>query len=114
MLFRSVLSELKDLPEYLSASRPAKRIPWGILVPNEDQTIYVWIDALINYYTALGYPENIVNENDRFGNIIHIIGKDILRFHALIWPALLLVNQYPLPKQLIVHSFWLLKNVYYH
>lgn len=111
-----ILSELKDLPEVLSVSRPAKRISWGIPVPgDEEQTIYVWLDALINYYTVLGYPNNepLDKENNSsiFSNIVHVLGKDIIRFHSLLWPCFLLANKYPLPKEIVVHNFWLLGNV---
>jgi len=106
-----ILSELNNLPEHLSVSRPAKRVPWGILIPNDDQTIYVWVDALINYYTALGYPDTQPDANNEFTNIVHVLGKDIMRFHALIWPSLLLANKCPLPKELVTHNFWLMKNV---
>jgi len=73
--------------------------------------VYVWVDALINYYTALGYPYKDPNSDSVFSNMTHILGKDILRFHSVIWPALLLANKYPLPKRLVVHNFWLLKKV---
>lgn len=110
--FRSqVLAEWKNLPEAMSVSRPQTRIPWGVPVPNDDQTIYVWVDALINYYTALGYPDKDPNSNPGFCNMAHVLGKDILRFHALFWPALLLANKYPVPKRLVIHNFWLLKKV---
>lgn len=110
--FKSQINaELKALPAELSVSRPANRIPWGILIPNEDQTVYVWVDALINYYTALGYPERDPNTTSEFSNMIHILGKDILRFHSILWPALLLANEYPIPKHLVIHNFWLYKKV---
>ncbi len=95
-------------------SRLAKRVPWGIAVPQDpDQTIYVWLDALVNYYSVLGYPGVEPAPNDDrgiFDNIIHVLGKDILRFHAIMWPGLLLANKYPLPKELVVHNFWLMNN----
>jgi len=109
-----VLAELKDLPDAMSVSRPAKRIPWGILIPNDkDQTVYVWLDALVNYYTALGYPKNNPEKDTIFQNMIHVLGKDIIRFHSLFWPAFLAANDFPFPKELIVHNFWLLKNVFF-
>lgn len=106
-----VQAELKVLPEQLSVSRPSKRIPWGVLIPNDAQTVYVWVDALINYYTALGYPDREPNNEPMFYNMTHVIGKDILRFHSLMWPSLLLANKYPVPRRLVVHSFWLHKKV---
>lgn len=88
----------------LSISRPAKRLSWGIPVPNdESQTIYVWIDALTNYLTAGGYPNNL--REDWYPT--HIIGKDIIRFHCVYWPAMLMAAELPLPKQIVVHGHWL-------
>lgn len=100
----------------MSVSRVAKRIPWGIKVPDDsEQTIYVWLDALVNYYTVLGYPHNSPHSENAeiFRNIIHIIGKDILKFHTIIWPSLLMANKYPMPASIVVHNFWILENVKY-
>ncbi|MFH1218661.1 MAG: class I tRNA ligase family protein [Candidatus Peregrinibacteria bacterium] len=90
----------------VSFSRPKNVLPWGIDVPDDDsQVIYVWGDALTNYITAIDYE----NEGDLFGKFwpcdAHIIGKDILRFHAGIWPAMLLSACVELPKALYVHGF---------
>tara|TARA_B100000902_G_scaffold359748_1_gene375834 strand:+ start:5365 stop:6906 length:1542 start_codon:yes stop_codon:yes gene_type:complete len=98
-----VKSGLKDL----SVSR--KSFSWGIKVPNNnDHIIYVWLDALTNYLSALNYP-NI--ENSLFKKFwpasIHLIGKDILRFHAVYWPAFLLAANIPLPKKVYGHG-WIL------
>ncbi len=71
----------------------------------------MWLDALVNYYTVLGYPANGPTQDDVFKEIIHVIGKDILRFHTLMWPAFLLANGYPLPREVVVHNFWLLRSV---
>lgn len=90
----------------------SSRVPWGIQVPNDkEQTIYVWLDALVNYYTVLNYPKSDPLKDEIFQNMIHIVGKDIVKFHAIIWPSLLLANKYPPPKQIIVHDFWLLNDV---
>lgn len=90
--------------EDISFSRPIKVVPHGIPVPNDgDQVIYVWCDALVNYISALGYGR----DNDlyiKFWPGIHVIGKDILRFHAAIWPAMLISSGLPLPKGLLVHG----------
>ena len=88
-----VKSGLKDL----SVSR--KSFSWGIKVPNnQDHVIYVWLDALTNYISALNYPDT---NDELFKNFwpasIHLIGKDILRFHAVYWPAFLLAAKIPLP-----------------
>ncbi|MBT7736328.1 methionine--tRNA ligase, partial [Candidatus Peregrinibacteria bacterium] len=93
---------LKDV----SFSRPKDVLPWGITVPNdEDQVMYVWGDALSNYITALGYEE----ESDTFKKFwpcdAHIIGKDILRFHAGIWIGMLMSAGVEIPKAIYVHGF---------
>jgi methionyl-tRNA synthetase len=99
-----LLNELKTQPfSDLSISRPSSRLKWGISVPDDDsQRIYVWIDALVNYLTSVSYPT--VNE---FWPATHLIGKDIIRFHCVYWPALLLAAKVPLPKQVVVHGHWL-------
>ena len=68
------------------------RLKWGVPVPwDESQVIYVWIDALLNYYTALSYARQGEDLTDRFWPAtVHLIGKDILKFHAVIWPAMLM------------------------
>ena len=100
-----VKSGLKDL----SISR--KSFSWGIPVPgNKDHVIYVWLDALTNYISALNYP----NKSDPLFTkywpaSIHLIGKDILRFHAVYWPAFLLAAKIPLPKRIYSHG-WILSG----
>jgi methionyl-tRNA synthetase len=101
-----ILALLERGLEDVSFSRPAKTIPWGIPVPGDDsQNIYVWCDALSNYITALGYGRE---DDENFKNFwpadYHVIGKDILRFHAAIWPAMLLSAGLPLPKSIMVHG----------
>lgn len=89
----------------ISISRPKDKISWGIPVPGDDtQVMYVWFEALLNYITALGYPED-KDFKDYWPANVQVIGKDILRFHAAIWPAILLGLGLPLPKQLYVHGF---------
>lgn len=90
----------------LSVSRTG--ISWGIPVPsNASHVIYVWIDALTNYLSALGYPNT---EEDSFQQFwpadVHVIGKDILRFHAVYWPALLMAAGIEPPKQIFAHGWW--------
>jgi methionyl-tRNA synthetase len=109
---REILSLLSDGLQDVSFSRPRKA-DWpaglGIPVPGDDtQVMYVWCDALSNYITALGYgrddalyQEFWVSNEAR----MHVIGKDILRFHAAIWPGMLLSAGLPLPKTLLVHGF---------
>lgn len=94
-------SGLKDI----SVSRPKKSLTWGVPVPGDpDQVMYVWIDALSNYITVIGYPDN-EEWKDYWPADVQVIGKDILRFHAAIWPAMLLALELPLPKKLLVHGF---------
>ncbi|MDC0054531.1 methionine--tRNA ligase [Candidatus Pelagibacter sp.] len=100
-----VKSGLKDL----SVSR--KTFSWGIKVPgNKDHVIYVWLDALTNYISALNYPDT---KNNKYKNFwpadIHMIGKDILRFHAIYWPAFLLAADLPPPKRVYGHG-WILSG----
>ena len=88
----------------ISISRPKKSLTWGVPVPGDDsQVMYVWIDALSNYITVLGYPDNEAWK-EYWPADLQIIGKDILRFHAAIWPAMLLALDLPLPKKLLAHG----------
>lgn len=90
--------------EDISISRPKDKISWGIPVPgDETQVMYVWFEALMNYITVLGYPEG-KDFKDFWPANIQLIGKDILRFHAAIWPGILLALGLPLPKSLYVHG----------
>ncbi|KAK4192996.1 putative methionine--tRNA ligase [Podospora australis] len=97
----------------LCISRPVNRLTWGIRVPNDpSQTIYVWVDALINYLTAAGFP-NWAPGREHAGGWpadLQIIGKDIMRFHCIYWPALLMVMGLPLPKKILVHEHWTLNR----
>lgn len=100
-----ILSVLKDGLDDISVSRPKEKIAWGIPVPGDTkQVMYVWFEALMNYITVLGYPEH-----DDFKTYwpadTQVIGKDIIRFHAAIWPAMLMSLGSALPKQLYVHGF---------
>lgn len=100
-----ILSVLKSGLEDISVSRPAAKIAWGIPVPGDKtQVMYVWFEALMNYLTVIGYPEH-KDFKEYWPPNVHVIGKDIIRFHAAIWPALLLGLGLPLPKQLYVHGF---------
>ena len=100
-----VLGLIKQGLEDISFSRSKEKLEWGIPVPGDDsQVIYVWADALSNYISALGY-----NKDKKFKKYwpadVHCIGKDILKFHALFWPAMLLSIGIDLPKKLFVHGF---------
>jgi methionyl-tRNA synthetase len=81
-------------------------LPWGIPVPgDDDHVMYVWCDALSNYITGVGYGRDEETFNKIWPADLHVIGKDILRFHAALWPAMLLSAKIPLPKKLFVHGF---------
>ncbi|MBR2559375.1 MAG: methionine--tRNA ligase, partial [Firmicutes bacterium] len=81
---------------------------WGIPVPiNEKHVIYVWLDALANYLTTLGYPDDPELYNKYWPADVHLVGKEIVRFHSIIWPAMLMSMELPLPKQVLGHG-WLL------
>lgn len=94
---RFVEGGLKDL----SISRTTFK--WGIPVPNnEKHVMYVWLDALTNYLTAIGYP----NMDNKWPADVHVVGKDILRFHAVFWPAFLMAADLPCPKKIVAHGWW--------
>lgn len=100
--------------EDLCISRPKSRLTWGIELPfDKDYVSYVWFDALANYITALGWPDN---ENDESGNYKkywpgeHLVAKDILKPHGIFWPTMLMAAGLPLYKHLNVHGYWLVKD----
>ncbi|CAI4221579.1 unnamed protein product [Auanema sp. JU1783] len=96
-----------EMEDDLSVSRCRKRLPWGIDVPSDDQqTIYVWLDALVNYLTVIGYPQ----KSTLWPPSCQLLGKDIIKFHALYWPAFLLGAGLPLPRRLFIHGHWLVDN----
>lgn len=99
------LNLIKDgLPD-VSVSRPKKNLTWGVPVPGDpEQIMYVWVDALSNYLTVLGYPDK-AEWQEYWPADVQVVGKDILRFHAGIWPAMLLGLGVSLPKKLLVHGF---------
>jgi methionyl-tRNA synthetase len=103
--YNEVLSFIKGGLKDLSISRTTFK--WGIKVPEEDNHVmYVWIDALCNYITALNYP-NIDNDTfKKFWPGVHIVGKDILRFHAIYWPAFLMAAHIDPPKKIFAHGWW--------
>lgn len=102
---QEALRLLEDAPD-ISISRPRKQLSWGVPVPGDDeQVMYVWIDALSNYITVLGYPDQDISE--WWPATAQFVGKDILRFHAITWPAILLGLDLPLPKNLVSHGYLL-------
>jgi methionyl-tRNA synthetase len=98
-----IASGLQDI----SLSR--KRLKWGVTVPwDTEHVFYVWFDALLNYYTALGYARPGEDLTSRFWPATyHLIGKDILKFHTIFWPAMLMAADLPVPEHVFVHGFLL-------
>lgn len=98
-----VLRMLEDTPD-VSISRPVVHLKWGIPVPGDaSQVMYVWMDALTNYITVLGYPDQDISTY--WPATVQVVGKDILRFHAILWPAILLGLGLPLPQTILSHGF---------
>lgn len=106
-----VLSFVKGGLRDLSISRTS--FDWGVDVPGAEgkHVMYVWIDALTNYISALGYPDTNTDLFENFwSESIHMIGKDILRFHAVYWPAFLMAADLPLPKRIFAHGWWTIEG----
>lgn len=102
-----ILSFLKEPLEDLCISRPRARLAWGIDYPtSKEYVVYVWFDALINYVSAARYA----SVKEKFGEVwpanLHIVGKDILRQHAVYWPTMLMASGLPLPKTVMAHGWW--------
>lgn len=88
----------------ISVSRLASKSSWGIPVPNDaNHTMYVWLDALTNYLSAVGYSDSTMLAE---AADYHIVGKDIVKFHAIYWPAFLMAANRPLPRRIIAHAHW--------
>jgi len=106
-----VVSFVKSGLRDLSMSRA--NVKWGIPLPwDESHTMYVWFDALINYLTAVGYgdPEASAELERRWPAQVHFVGKDIIRFHCVIWPAMLMAADLPVPEGVFAHGFLLTKG----
>ncbi|CAG35515.1 probable methionyl-tRNA synthetase [Desulfotalea psychrophila LSv54] len=105
-----MLSFLSEPLEDLCISRPKSRLTWGIELPFDDNFVtYVWFDALINYLTGLGFPED--DKYNKFWPVAeHVIAKDILKPHAIFWPTMLMAMELPLYKKLHVHGYWNVDN----
>ena len=100
-----ILQVLRDGLDDISISRPKEKLPWGVPVPGDsDHVMYVWFDALINYLSVIGYPES-PDFAKYWPAQTQFIGKDILRHHAAIWPAMLIAGGIALPKRLHAHGF---------
>ncbi len=103
--YNEVLSFIKGGLKDLSISRTT--FNWGVPVPNNSKHVmYVWIDALCNYLTAIGYPDTNNKNYNQFWPATHIVGKDILRFHAVYWPAFLMAAGIEPPKRIFAHGWW--------
>lgn len=108
---QDILQLLEGTPTLadISISRPRSRLSWGIEVPGDaDQTVYVWFDALLIYLTGAGYPWSAGYQHEQgWPPNLQIIGKDILRFHAIYLPAILMaLSSIPLPSRLLTHAHW--------
>ena len=108
MRYNEALSFIQGGLQDVSLSRA--RLKWGVPVPwDPSQVFYVWFDALLNYYTALSYAREGEDLTERFWPAdVHLIGKDILKFHAVIWPAMLMAAELEVPRQVFIHGFLLL------
>ena len=100
-----VLSFVKGGLRDLSISRTS--FSWGVPVPGDEaHVVYVWLDALTNYLSALGYPHDTESVSKYWPAALHVVGKDILRFHAVYWPAFLMAADLPVPQRLFAHGWW--------
>ena len=109
-----VISFVRGGLQDLSVSRLKSSVSWGVPVPDDpEHTMYVWFEALINYITAIGFGneerQKIVGF-EKFWPALHLVGKDILRFHAVYWPAFLLAAGIELPRAIVAHGMWLDPN----
>jgi methionyl-tRNA synthetase len=87
------------------------KLTWGVEVPwDPDHVFYVWFDALLNYYTALQFADPDKDLTDTFWPAFHIIGKDILKFHAVFWPAMLMAAEVELPREIYIHGYLLMRD----
>lgn len=102
-MYDMVKAEIESGLSDLSVSRPRSRLHWGVPVPGDEaHTMYVWVDALVNYLTAVGYP----HDAPAWPADAHVVGKDIVRFHAIYWPAMLMAVGAPLPRTIVAHAHW--------
>src|SRR4029078_239220 len=107
--YNEALSFIKGGLEDVSLSRP--KLTWGVELPwDQSQVMYVWFDALLNYVTALSYAREGEDLTERYWPAFHIIGKDILKFHAVYSPAFLLAAGYEVPKRIFIHGFLLMEG----
>ena len=103
--YNEIMSFLRGGVKDQSVSRTS--LKWGIPVPGDEKhVIYVWFDALINYISAIGYPDNAEEFNSWWPYVHHMVGKDIIRFHCVTWPLMLLALGMPLPRGVMAHGWW--------
>src|SRR5689334_9143498 len=109
-----VISFVRGGLQDLSVSRLKSSVSWGVPVPDDPaHTMYVWFDALINYNTAIGFGNEERQQKagfEKYWPALHLVGKDILRFHAVYWPAFLLAGGVELPRAIVAHGMWLDPN----
>jgi methionyl-tRNA synthetase len=109
-----VISFVRGGLQDLSVSRLKTSVSWGVPVPGDPaHTMYVWFDALTNYITAIGFGNEVRQKAvgfEKFWPALHLVGKDILRFHAVYWPAFLLAAGIELPRAIVAHGMWLDPN----
>lgn len=104
--YNEIYSFIKSGLEDISISRSKEKLIWGIEVPDDPaQIMYVWFDALTNYISAIGYEDDQKMFERYWPYNVHVIGKDISRFHAVLWPAMLMSAGVPVPKKIFVHGF---------
>jgi len=107
--YNEALSFIKGGLEDVSLSRP--KLTWGVRLPwDTSQVMYVWFDALLNYVTALTYAREGEDLTERYWPAFHIIGKDILKFHAVYWPAFLMAADYEVPERMFIHGYLLMEG----
>ena len=105
-----ILNRLNKGLKDISVTRLRERVPWGVPVPfDEEHVVYVWFDALLNYITGIKY---LVDRSffEKYWPAVHIIGKDIMWFHTVIWPAILKAADIAPPKKVVIHSFWMVEG----
>lgn len=106
-----ILGFLREPLEDLSITRPRARLAWGIDYPNsKDHVVYVWFDALINYISAAGFPADKSKFAELWPADVHVVGKDILRQHAVYWPIMLKALDLPMPKKVLAHGWWTMQG----
>lgn len=107
--YNEVMSFVRGGLQDLSISRT--RMKWGVPVPGNDKHVmYVWVDALTNYLTAIGYPDMNAANFKKFWPAVHVIGKDIVRFHTVYWPAFLMSAKIPVQAETFAHGWWTIEG----